>query len=364
MEENPDVFVALGDTIYSDSGLNDDFGIPDAYTVEQYRAKYRESLSVLGADLSHFPLQDLRRATSTIAIWDDHEVTNDYDGQTVDPVQYANGTQAFEEYWPVEPQRGGVAYRHLGWGRDVEIFVLDQRSFRSADVEAICGSDPAPTLSPGLRVSAGLPASPPPGCLAAINDPARTFLGAEQLAWFKDALARSRATWKLVISELGISQLLGVPYDRWEGYAAERADVINFIASRDIRNVVFLTTDLHMNMMVPVFLDKFSSSVVAGREFINGPVQTTTLLNQLVDLFGEAGAAGFINLLKGLVAPACAHLDQYSYGLVELDAATKNLTVSFKTATPAAGGGGTVVPNAFSDVAGSLPECSFTMAPS
>jgi phosphodiesterase/alkaline phosphatase D-like protein len=50
-----------------------------------------------------------------------------------------------------------------------------------------------------------------------------------------------------------ISGLLFLPYDRWEGYAAERTEILEFIRNPDgnvmtadhITNVVFLSTDIH-----------------------------------------------------------------------------------------------------------------------
>ena len=62
----------------------------------------------------------------------------------------------------------------------------------------------------------------PPACLAAINDPNRTMLGAKQLATFEKAIKKSSATFKVIFNEVPIQQFYALPYDRWEGYAAER----------------------------------------------------------------------------------------------------------------------------------------------
>ena len=59
-------------------------------------------------------------------------------------------------------------------------------------------------------------------CLAAIHDPARTMLGARQYAAFTKAIKASTATWKVIVNEVPIQQFYALPYDRWEGYAAER----------------------------------------------------------------------------------------------------------------------------------------------
>ena len=35
-----------------------------------------------------------------------------------------------------------------------------------------------------------------------------------------------------------------LPYDRWEGYAAEREEMLEFVASNGVKNVFFLSTDI------------------------------------------------------------------------------------------------------------------------
>lgn len=168
--ENPDFFIYLGDTIYADSTQ----WITPATTLDEYRAVYKAN--------REFPaLRSLLANTSTYAIWDDHEVTNNFEGSTVDPTLFAQGRTAFLEYLPVRPRRipadstcaASPLFRVFHWGQDVDIIVLDERSCRSASAEAACASDLAPTLPPALRtqVSAvfGVPLPPlPAGCLATI----------------------------------------------------------------------------------------------------------------------------------------------------------------------------------------------------
>jgi len=87
--ESPDFFVYLGDTIYGDS-----FFRPDpATTLSDYRAAYR-----VNRDYSN--LRNLLSSTSTYAQWDDHEVYDNFAGQTVDPSRFAAGREAFLNYMP------------------------------------------------------------------------------------------------------------------------------------------------------------------------------------------------------------------------------------------------------------------------
>jgi alkaline phosphatase D len=149
--EDVDFFVYLGDTIYADSSLR---ATGPAITLDDYRDAYR-------VNREYTNLHNLLKATSTYVIWDDHEVVDDFDGQTIDPARYANGRQAFLEYMPIaqafplqDPAcAGNPLFRIFRWGKEVELIILDERSCRSASVEPACVLapgilDPAPTLPP------------------------------------------------------------------------------------------------------------------------------------------------------------------------------------------------------------------------
>src|SRR5262245_25164936 len=139
-----------GDTIYADSS----FRASPATTLPEYQAAHRENRG--------YPnLRNLLAATSVYATMDDHEVVNDYDAATVDPARYAAGRQAFLDYYPVretglphDPScAGDPLYRRFRWGSQVEVFLLDERSCRSASAEAICQGDLGPTLPVQVRTS-------------------------------------------------------------------------------------------------------------------------------------------------------------------------------------------------------------------
>ena len=59
--------------------------------------------------------------------------------------------------------------------------------------------------------------------------------------------SRSKARFKVIMNELPIQQYYVLPYDRWEGYEAERQRVLR--ALQDVPNVVFLTTDVHATLV-------------------------------------------------------------------------------------------------------------------
>jgi phosphodiesterase/alkaline phosphatase D-like protein len=316
-----------------------------ALTLDDYRGSYK-------VNREYQALQDLLRTTSIYAIWDDHEVYNDYAGQDVDPARYAAGRQAFQEYHPlmdldlpVDPSCAGDPFlRVFRWGPDVDMIILDERSCRSAAAIEAClislpivGDipDPLPTAPASIRTSfslpiiGSLPPAPPDGCLEAISASDRTFLGPVQKQLLKDFLIGSTARFKIVINEVPIQQLYVLPYDRWEGYGAEREEMLNYIRDNNIENVVFLTADSHANFINEVFIDNITDPDPIAYEFVTGPIATTTMQDGILDLVGQTGLDAFNDILNGLGVD-CRHLDIYSYGLVAVDPLSGTLTVSLK----------------------------------
>ena len=53
----------------------------------------------------------------------------------------------------------------------------------------------------------------------------------------------------MIINELPIHQYYVLPYDRWEGYEAERQQMLTFLTSNNVKNVIFLTTDVHATLV-------------------------------------------------------------------------------------------------------------------
>lgn len=336
--EEPDTFLFIGDTIYGDSPL----ASRAARTLAEYRAKHLETRSIPA-------LQRLLRRTPVIVIWDDHEVQNDFDRETVDPGRFAAGHQAFVEAWPIAEQPEGRLYRTFRWGREVEIFVLDLRSYRSRQVSKTPAcmnppgsrrSDLAPTLPQNLRsifalISSQLALPVPAVCLQALADPDRTLLGAGQKAWLKERLARSEATWKFIVSEVPMQEFFAQPYDRWEGYAAERTEIIRFIRTNALKNVVWLSADMHAVLVNDVRLSTFAPAEPTGmKEVVAGPIATAPFARELELFFGPAVAPAFASFVlsplpQGLGA-VCAVLDRPTYALVEVSSRARTVTVTPK----------------------------------
>ena len=67
---------------------------------------------------------------------------------------YNRGAQAFRDYAPVTWSRRDGLYRTVRWGRNLELFFLDERSFRSANADANHVCDNPDTGSPDLAPTA------------------------------------------------------------------------------------------------------------------------------------------------------------------------------------------------------------------
>ncbi len=326
--ERNDFNINLGDTIYSDSGVG---GAPAARTFVEKWAKYKLALSLPA-------LRTLRASTGLYSHWDDHEFVNDFTRAEHGSSIYTAGVKAFRDYAPATYNSKLGLYRSVRWGKHLEIFFLDERSFRSAKVASVCASDLAPTAPQPVRdafasLAPGLKTPVPPACLAAINDPSRTMLGARQYAAFTSAIKASTATWKVIVNEVPIQQYYALPYDRWEGYAAERERLLRFLQA-NVKNVVFLSTDTHANLINEVRFRTLGASPEASGmwEVVTGPVATNTFAKEVDRLLGVPGSGTAIAALFFKPPPPnglgmrCAAIDVYSYAQVTVTART--LTVA------------------------------------
>ena len=254
-ERNLDFFVEHGDTIYAErySGPAE----PAARTLSEYRARHNE---VMSERYGLNTWRDVRGSTAILATIDDHEVVNDFAGgappssnptdfdQTGayinETARYKAGLQAFQEYMPIEDRRYGNTgdprtakkprlFRSRTYGNAAAVIVLDNRSFRD---QGLTPANPASAADIGRF-------------LVQAFDPTRTMLGAAQLDELKQSLLQAHqrgVVWKFVLTPEPI-QNFGVllAEDRFEGYAAERTQILKFIKDQQIENVVFVTADLH-----------------------------------------------------------------------------------------------------------------------
>ena len=341
--EGNDFNINLGDTMYSDTEAYEAAGQPDppvARTVAEKWAKYRMNLAMTN-------LQILRRTTGFYSHWDDHEFINDFSRAENGSTIYKNGVRAFRDYSPVTYSDKSGIYRKVRWGKNVELFFLDERSFRSAKADDACINpetgrpDLAPTMPQRTRnvFAALVPSLAQPvsqQCLDTIRSPERTFLGRAQMARFKKDVKASTATFKVIVNELPVQQIYALPYDRWEGYEAERQEVLRYLQA-NVKNVVFLSTDIHGNMVNDARLQTLEEGGPQNTgitDFATGPVGTRTFENQVDDSTGREGNGNVIGPAFFKPQPpdglgmSCSAIDVYSYAEVKVSA--KALTVTLK----------------------------------
>lgn len=215
-------------------------------SLEDYRLRY-----------SHYrldtDLQELHRNYPFICVWDDHESANDAyteGADNHDPAtqgawadRKSNAIQAYFEWLPIrETSFENSIYRKIEYGNLLNLYMLDTRlEGRVAQVGATSGS---------------------------LNDPNRTLLGLEQKNWLKNELLNSTAQWNILGQQVMMAPLLAfdipVNTDQWDGYQAERAELLNFFVDSAIQNVVVLTGDIHTSWAMDLPLAGYNASTGAN----------------------------------------------------------------------------------------------------
>jgi len=282
-----DYYVFLGDTIYETASTGS-AATPDVATdganaaevVAAYRRKYLENrmgVTAAGAPgpQGQLGLQDMLAATGSYTLLDNHELGNrqlqaggaplatKHTGNPAgmdanDTGGFINKTAGFralvQPYLEYHPLREAVVvaagdartegttrlYNAVRWGRHVVQINLDDRSYRDIRLkDPEKGSDVTGINADGSRAAG-----------ARADNPARTMLGATQLAWFKAELLAAQAagvTWKIVAISSPIDSVGSAQDGKswYGGYRAERNEILKFIAENRISGVVFLSTDDH-----------------------------------------------------------------------------------------------------------------------
>jgi alkaline phosphatase D len=258
-----DAVLFLGDYIYESVAIQlqrrvRDEMVETADSVDTYRRKYRWYRSDPDIQAAH-------AAHPLVPVWDDHEVENDWDRTVLlsEPARCQAAFQVWFEYMPVWPIDGSRIYRSMRWGNLGEIFCLDLRQYR----------DPNP--AGGLLGPLGLNLMTPE--LAAEG---RTILGSTQREWLFDGLSASQSAdvrWKLIGNQVMIAPIrlkdLDTPElravdpslpkhaglylfsDSWDGFIWERDQLLGHIHDAGVKDVAFLTGDVHSFWAAPLQTD-------------------------------------------------------------------------------------------------------------
>jgi alkaline phosphatase D len=282
----PDFFIANGDLIYADSecpearpggGRNvpGDFRRIDDPTVD-----WTDAAAVREIYLAHWrynradpSFQRFLLEVPAYSQWDDHEVINDFGASWPTltaaaarpgfPVLVRAGRDAFFDFhslWPNEEEPERI-YRSFRWGSSVELFLLDARSYRSANDRE--------------------------------DSSEKTLLGRAQLDWLKNGLASSTATWKVVSSDVPLSIATGSQAEVYgrdafadgdpakgprTGSETELRELLTHLDREKVRNLVVVVTDVHFatSLRYDVDLDGDGDPLLF-HELVTGPLSAMML---------------------------------------------------------------------------------------
>jgi alkaline phosphatase D len=145
--------------------------------------------------------------------WDDHDFcTNNAD----DTCPFSPlSVQAYREYYLWQADNGidgtnGCAlpstFQRIDYGRVASVFILDARSAR--------------------------------------NSAPKSMLGTCQYNWLTKGLASSKATWKIVLTPVPFNPTVKT-WDAWGAFPKERSTFVSYIQKKGIKNLVFLSGDIH-----------------------------------------------------------------------------------------------------------------------
>jgi len=327
---DPDFFIHSGDLVYADGVIKSEVTLPDGSRWENIttpeKSKVAETLAEFRGNYIYNLLdENVRRFNAQVpqlVQWDDHEVTNNWypgemllgdDRYTVKSANLlaARGRRAFLEYTPmrwnaIDPER---IYRSFRYGPNLDIFMLDMRSYRGPN-------------SPNRQPTASTETA---------------FLGSEQIRWLKQQLQASRATWKIIASDMPLGLIVtdgqnfenlangdGVPLGR----ELELADLLQFIQQSNIQNVVWLTADVHY--AAAHYYNPANAQFTNFKpfwEFVAGPLNSGTYGSSKLD--NTFGPEVRFNSLAGRQPtnnlPPSAGLQ--FFGTVNIDGTSKSMTV-------------------------------------
>jgi alkaline phosphatase D len=106
-------------------------------------------------------------------------------------------------------------------------------------------------------------------------NPGRTFLGSAQKGWLKSALPASKAKWPLLASETMMMALDSTPgnhanQDQWDGYSAEREEILTEFLHKKTDNLVVLSGDIHNFFAGDLYTNGGTSGKPVGVELVGG----------------------------------------------------------------------------------------------
>lgn len=232
--DNINAVVHLGDFAYDKLNQPRSVRYPDpapTLSCELDGRRKRDYLTLLDPDLRR-----VRQMHPFFYLWDNHDVQK---GQA----EYLKDTcrQVFYDFTGqpiIDSSELAKQYRKVSIGGMVDLFIVDVQYTQ----------DRRDTIN-GME----------------------SYLGQTQLNWLINGLQNSTAKWKLIgqqklvsaFSVEGLESVIpnGVNSDEkaWDGYDAERTQILEFVRDNDIDNVMFLSGDAHFVVVADLPIDPFDS---------------------------------------------------------------------------------------------------------
>ncbi len=215
--EEVDALLHLGDMSYNDNAWT----IAETMPVDQTDDIYRSDEVGWGFTLNVQGYRDILSSTGMYLSLDDHEVVDSslFDPERLDGAKLAAALDTMVQNTAIQRGPSGELWGSYQWGLTAEIIVTDLRTERRPST--IGTADPV-------------------------------FISDEQMAFIKDRLMNTTAHFKLVFSSVNITNMPNVGWDasfafndRWEGYGAQREELLDFIVDGGIDDVFFLAGDIH-----------------------------------------------------------------------------------------------------------------------
>jgi alkaline phosphatase D len=332
----PDFFIHCGDTIYADNPVPSEIRLPGGAiwknVTTEAKSKVAETLDEFRGNY-HYNLLDenIRRFNAGVPQiwqWDDHEVHNNWSpGLDLrdDPAYKVKDVrtlsrrarQSFLEYSPIRFDSSSRIYRRISYGPLLDVFMLDLRSYRAANNFNRQQSESAQTV----------------------------YFGGEQLSWLEHDLKNSRAAWKVISSDMPLGIIVADGSDaqnreRYEnssngngpalGRELEIARLLSFMKENRVRNVVWLTADVHYT--AAHFYDPEKAQFKNFDpfwEFVSGPLNAGTFGPNAPDnTFGIQLV--YQKFPLGNDPDRSPNAGMQFYGEVQIDARPRALTVNLR----------------------------------
>lgn len=323
-----DFFVHSGDVCYADGPFSSEVALDDGskwknLTTES-TSKVAESLDEFRGNFRYNLLdKNVRQFNANVPVfaqWDDHETTNNWypgeqltgdDRYTVKSASLlaARGKRAFFEYMPIGHDNNLRICRTISRGPLLELFFLDLRTYRGKNT-----SNRQTEKSSETR-----------------------FLGDWQLGWLKKALLNCKSTWKFICSDMPIGLMVsdGKNFENCAngdgpalGRELEIAELLKFIKDNNLKNIVFITADVHY--AASHYYDPNKAQFQEFNpfwEFVSGPLHAGTFgPGRLDNTFGPEQV--FCSLPKGMKQNRPPSEDLQFFGVVEIDGETETCRVT------------------------------------